>query len=192
MNLLGTILTGIGLGIGLAMDAFAVSMSNGLKCNKIGLSKTILIAFTFAFFQAAMPLIGYFVGHVFISYIEKFLPWIALLLLGFLGVKMIIDALKNDKEEQDECCRLLTFKLLIVQAIATSIDALSTGLTFSDFTVIYAIICVLVIGIITFVICFAGVYIGKKFGTKLSSYSDLLGGIVLLVIGIVIFIKGII
>ena len=188
-----TILTGLGLGVGLAMDAFAVSMSNGLKCNKIGLSKTILIALTFAIFQAVMPLIGYFVGHAFISYIEKFLPWIALALLSFLGIKMIVDAIKEKgNEEKDLCCVRLTFKLLIIQAIATSIDALSTGLTFSNFNVFHAVLCVLIIGLITFIICFIGVFIGKKFGTKLSSYSDILGGVILVLIGIIIFIKGMI
>ena len=192
--MIDVIILGLALGVGLAMDAFAVSMSNGLNDQKMKVNKIILIAGMFALFQGVMPLIGYFVGHVFLQYIEKFIPWIALLLLGFLGGKMIIDGIKCRKEKEEECdCQennKLTFKILIVQAIATSIDALSTGVTFSDFTVMDAIFCVIIIAVITFFICYIGVLIGKKFGNKLSKYSDFIGGSVLILIGIEIFIKG--
>ena len=188
------IITGLGLGIGLAMDAFAVSMSNGLKENNMKIAKMLLIALTFAIFQGVMPLIGYFVGHSFIKYIEKFVPWIALILLLFLGVKMIIDGIKSikEKKEEEQEIKKLTIKVLLVQAIATSIDALSTGVAFSNYQIIEAIICVLIIALVTFIICYLGVIIGKHFGTKLSNYADIFGGVILIIIGLEIFIKGMI
>ena len=190
------ILTGIGLGIGLAMDAFAVSMSNGLKENKMKLKKILLIAITFGVFQGVMPLIGYLVGYSLIDYIDKFVPWIALALLGFLGIKMIIDGIKEIKEgnKDDEVCpceNCLSIKVLLVQAIATSIDALSAGLSFSNYKLIDAVIVVSIVAIITTIICVAGVYIGKKFGTKLSKYASFIGGAILIIIGIEIFLTGI-
>lgn len=188
------IFTGIGLGVGLAMDAFAVSMSNGLKENKMKFSKVLLIAFVFGLFQGVMPLIGYLVGNSFVKYIEKFIPFIALALLFFLGIKMIIDFVKERKEKKNECeCdnKKLTFKVLIVQAIATSIDALSTGLAFSDYNIYDALIVVSLIAIITFILCVIGVFIGKKFGTLISCYATLIGGIILILIGLEIFITGI-
>lgn len=188
------IFTGIGLGVGLAMDAFAVSMSNGLKENKMKFSKVLLIAFVFGLFQGVMPLIGYLVGNSFVKYIEKFIPFIALALLGFLGIKMIIDFVKERKEKKNVCeCdnKKLTFKVLIVQAIATSIDALSTGLAFSDYNIYDALIVVSLIAIITFILCVIGVFIGKKFGTLISCYATLIGGIILILIGLEIFITGI-
>lgn len=188
------IFTGIGLGVGLAMDAFAVSMSNGLKESKMKLSKVLLIAFMFGLFQGVMPLIGYLVGNSFVKYIEKFIPFIALALLSFLGIKMIIDFVKERKENNEQCNiveQKLTFKVLIVQAIATSIDALSTGLAFSDYNIYDALIVVGLIAIITFVLCIIGVFIGKKFGTLIRCYATLIGGIILILIGLEIFITGI-
>lgn len=190
------ILTGIGLGIGLAMDAFAVSMSNGLKENKMKLKKILLIAITFGIFQGVMPLIGYLVGYSLIDYIDKFVPWIALALLGFLGIKMIIDGIKEIKEgnKDDEVCpceNCLSIKVLLVQAIATSIDALSAGLSFSNYKLIDAVIVVSIVAIITTIICIVGVYIGKKFGTKLSKYASFIGGAILIIIGLEIFLTGI-
>lgn len=190
------ILTGIGLGIGLAMDAFAVSMSNGLKENKMKLNKILLIAITFGLFQGIMPLIGYLVGSAFIEYIDRFIPWIALALLSFLGIKMIIDSIKEHKngnkdDEVTPCESCLSIKVLLIQAIATSIDALSAGLSFSNYKLYEAIIVVSLITIITTIICIAGVYIGKKFGTKLSKYAGYLGGSILIIIGLEIFLTGI-
>ena len=187
------IITGILLGIGLAMDAFAVSVSDGLKESNIKIKKAILIAFMFALFQLAMPLIGYFVGHAFVSYIDKFIPYIALLLLGFLGTKMIVEFVK--KLKCPECIiekETITLKVILIQAVATSIDALSTGLTFCNYNVMDAILCVSIIGVVTFVICLFGVYIGKKSQTILTKYADLVGGIILILIGLEIFIMGII
>lgn len=190
------ILTGIGLGIGLAMDAFAVSMSNGLKENKMKLKKILLIAITFGVFQGVMPLIGYLVGFSLIEYIDKFVPWIALTLLSFLGIKMIIDGIKEIKEgnKDDEvtpCESCLSTKVLLVQAVATSIDALSAGLSFSNYNIYEALIVVGFIAVLTTIICIAGVYIGKKFGTKLSKYAAFIGGSILIIIGLEIFLTGI-
>ena len=127
------------LGIGLAMDACAVSMANGMREPKMKINKIILIAFMFGLFQGLMPLIGYFIGHAILSIIEKFIPWIAFVLLLFVGIKMIIETVKgNDDETNDKA--LLTFKTLLVQGVATSIDALSVGLTFADYSVSLAII----------------------------------------------------
>ncbi len=181
------ITTSIFLGIGLAMDACSVSMANGLNEPKMKLGKVLLISIMFGFFQAAMPLLGYFVGSAVLQYIEKFIPWIALGLLLFVGGKMIIDGIKG---EEDEEAKALTFKVLIVQAIATSIDALSVGFTIADYTIIQALVCTLIIAVVTFGICVGGVYIGKKFGTKLGSKAVILGGIILICIGLEIFISG--
>lgn len=176
------------LGAGLAMDACAVSMANGLKEPKMKINKTILIAFIFGFFQALMPLIGYFVGHAILDLIEKFIPWIAFVLLLFVGIKMIIEAVKgNDDETNDQA--LLTFKTLLVQGVATSIDALSVGLTFADYSVSLAIISALIIAVVTFIISFVAVFIGKKFGTKFGSKAEIAGGIILILIGIEIFVE---
>ena len=132
------ITTSIFLGIGLAMDACSVSMANGLNEPKMKLGKVLLISIMFGFFQAAMPLLGYFVGSAVLQYIEKFIPWIALGLLLFVGGKMIIDGIKGEEEEE---AKALTFKVLIVQAIATSIDALSVGFTIADYKIIQALVC---------------------------------------------------
>jgi putative Mn2+ efflux pump MntP len=169
-------------------------MSNGLKESKMRFSKVLLIAFMFGLFQGVMPLIGYLVGNSFVKYIEKFIPFIALALLSFLGIKMIIDFVKERKENNEQCNiveQKLTFKVLIVQAIATSIDALSTGLAFSDYNIYDALIVVGLIAIITFVLCVIGVFIGKKFGTLIRCYATLIGGIILILIGLEIFITGI-
>ncbi len=177
------------LGIALAMDACAVSMANGLNEPNMKKRKIVLIAFMFAFFQALMPLIGYFIGHAILQYIEKFIPWIALILLCFLGGKMLFEGFK--KEEDNEA-KVLTFATLFVQAIATSIDALSVGLTIAEYSIGEAVICALIIATITFILSFASVFIGKKFGTKLGNKAEMLGGIILIGIGIEIFISGLI
>ena len=185
------IIRGLALGVGLAMDAFAVSMSNGLKDSKMNVAKALLIALTFALFQGVMPYIGYLLGHVFISYIEKFIPIIALVLLSFLGIKMIVDSIKSKKDKEDSKeYKGLTIKLLLIQAVATSIDALSTGITFADYTYLNALLCVSIIAVVTFIICILGVYIGKKFGVIFANKADIIGGVILIIIGLEIFIKG--
>lgn len=183
-------ITSLLLGVGLAMDACAVSMANGLKESNMKLSKILFISFMFGLFQGLMPLIGYLIGCQFICYISKFIPWIALLILGFLGTKMIIGSLSKE-EEKDNQEELLTIKIIIIQTIATSIDALTVGLTIADYTLIEAIITSLVVCIVTFGICIGGHYIGKKFGDKLGKKAELIGGIILVLIGLEIFISGI-
>lgn len=182
------IITSILLGIGLAMDACAVSMANGLKEPKMKVNKILLIAFVFGIFQGLMPLLGYIVGSNILNKIDWIIPWIALFLLGFIGGKMIYDGLHE--EDNAECCHTLTFKLLIIQAIATSIDALSVGVSISNYILFDAIICVSIITVVTFIICFIGVFIGKKFGDSLGNKAEILGGIILIAIGIEIYITG--
>lgn len=181
------IITSIFLGIGLAMDACAVSMANGLKENKMKLNKIIFIALMFGLFQGAMPLIGYLVGSQILTKFEWIIPWAALGILGYLGGKMVYDGIKGEEEVDDKS---LTFKIIFIQAIATSIDALSVGFTISDYKLIEALVCVGCIAIITFAICVAAVFIGKKFGTKLGNKAILIGGIILILIGLEIFISG--
>lgn len=183
------------LGLGLAMDACAVSMANGLKepCMKVG--KITLIALLFAFFQAIMPLIGWVCVHTVVEKFEVFgkaIPFIALALLGFIGGKMLYEGV-NDKFEEGEqcCCKPLTFWALIVQAVATSIDALSVGFTIANYNFTQALVSVGVIALVTFLVCFVAVFLGKKFGTKLGNKATILGGLILFGIGIEIFISGV-
>lgn len=181
------------LGVGLAMDAFSVSLANGLNEPKMRKSKMGLIALTFAFFQAAMPLIGFFCVHTVVEYFksfEKFIPWIALILLCYIGGSMLVDGIKN-KDGDDENVKKLTFATLMMQGVATSIDALSVGFTIASYNFFMALVSALIIALVTFVICVAGLLIGKKFGTKLSNKATIFGGIILILIGIEIFVTGI-
>ena len=179
-------------GVGLAMDAFSVSMANGLNEPNMKRSKTFGIAGTFAFFQIAMPLIGWVCIHtiasIFTSF-QKFIPWIALILLLYIGGKMLIEGIKNRNGTSDEEAAV-GIGALMVQGIATSIDALSVGFTIADYSFINALVESLIIGIVTFGICMAGLFIGKKFGTKLAGKASILGGVILIGIGIEIFISG--
>lgn len=186
---MGYILQSFSLGVGLAMDACAVSMTNGLSVPNMKKSKMLFIAFTFALFQALMPLIGYFAGQLFVDFISVFVPYIALLLLLFIGINMLIEGFKKDCE--CEKCSALTFKKVILQAIATSIDALSVGITIISYTVFEAVISALIIGVVTFVLCFISIIIGKKFGDSLGNKAKILGGIILIIIGIEIFVSGV-
>lgn len=184
------------LGIGLAMDAFSVSLANGL--NEVTMSKKKMcgIAGTYAFFQAIMPMTGWICVHTIVEYFkktQKFIPWIALILLLYIGGKMIIEAIKNSKDEAEieERKKHLTFKTLLIQGIATSIDALSVGFTISDYTWIFALVSSIIIASVTFAICFLGLDLGKKIGTKLSDKAQIVGGLILIGIGTEIFVKGI-
>lgn len=187
------ILTAIGLGFGLAMDAFSVSLANGLHEPKMKLPRVVLIAGTFAIFQGLMPMIGWVlvttVAHYFTA-LEAFIPWIAFGLLGYIGGKMIFDGIKC-KESEDENCGRLTFGILLVQGIATSIDAMSGGVQMAadkyQFTDV--LISVAIISALTFAICVAGIYIGKVFGTKLANKASIFGGAILVIIGIIILVK---
>ena len=178
------------LGVGLAMDAFSVSLANGLNEPKMKTPKIFSVAGIFALFQAAMPLIGWICVHTVVQYFswfEKLIPWIALALLSYIGGKMLYDSIKNKNKESDDV-KKVGLAALIVQGIATSIDALSVGFTIASYDLKEALLAVLVIAVVTFFICFSGVLIGKKFGTKLAGKAGVLGGAILIFIGLEIFI----
>lgn len=181
------------LGTGLAMDAFSVSMVNGLKEPKMPLRKMNLIAGVYAFFQFAMPMTGWICVHTILTYFKKFetfIPWIALILLLYIGGKMLIEGIRKTEEDTADNSAL-TFSTLIIQGIATSIDALSVGFTIANYALLMAVICSLIIAAVTYIISITGIVIGKKVGTKLSSKAAVLGGVILIAIGIEIFIKGV-
>ncbi len=180
------------LGVGLAMDAFSVSLANGLNEPKMRKRRMALIAGVFAGFQAIMPFIGWLCVHTVLQYFqifEKFIPWIALILLGYIGGNMLKEGIQNHEEEIEK--QKLGFKLLLVQGIATSIDALSVGFTIAEYGLLMAVVAALIIGILTFFICFFGIALGKKFGTVFSNKATIMGGIILIVIGLEIFITGV-
>ena len=179
------------LGVGLAMDAFSVSMANGLNEPDMKRSRMAAMAGVFGSFQFLMPMIGWFCIHTIVQYFnafEKCIPWIALILLLYIGGKMLIEGICGT--EDDEQTGVGAFALFI-QGVATSIDALSVGFTIADYDLIMALVCSIIIAIVTFFICITGVKIGKTFGTRLASKSQLLGGMILIAIGLEIFIKGI-
>ncbi len=181
--------TSIMLGVGLAMDAFSVSLANGLNESKMRAGKMCGVAGLFAFFQGLMPLLGWICIHTIVqifSSFEKMIPWIALVLLCYIGIKMLIDGIKCKGCEPE--LRAVTFGALIVQGIATSIDALSVGFTIAEYALMEAILAAVMIAAVTFVICFAGIVIGKKVGTKLAGKAGIFGGIILIIIGLEIFI----
>lgn len=203
--MIGLLLTAAGLGAGLAMDAFSMSLADGLHEPKMSRPRICLLAGVFALFQFAMPMIGWFCVHTAASYFESIqpvIPFIALGLLLFIGGKMLWEGLRPCKCEEVETpegetltvceCPVtrLGFGALIVQGIATSIDALSVGFTISEYNALEALLACLVIGVLTFGICAAGVAIGKKFGTKLEQKAAVFGGVILIAIGIKIFIEG--
>ena len=179
------------LGVGLAMDAFSVSLANGLNEPCMKTRKMTGVAGIFALFQAAMPLLGWVCVHTVVQYFsafEKLIPWIALLLLCYIGGKMLYDSLKSPCECEE--CPGVGLKALLVQGVATSIDALSVGFTIAEYNLLEALLAVALIGGVTFFICFAGLYIGKKAGTRLAGKAGILGGVILIIIGIEIFVTG--
>ena len=180
------------LGVGLAMDAFSVSLANGLNEPTMKKSRMSLIAGTFAFFQFLMPLIGWLcvttVTEYFVAF-EKFIPWLAFALLGFIGGKMLYDGIKCKGCECEETSAV-GFFALIVQGIATSIDALSVGFTIANHDFIHALVSCIIIAVVTFGICIGGVFIGKRFGTKLTGKANIFGGVILILIGIEILLTG--
>ena len=183
-------ITNIVLGVGLAMDAFSVSLANGLNESKMKTHRMCLVAGVFAVFQFVMPLIGWVcvsaVANLF-EVFRKFIPWIALILLSYIGGKMLYEGIIN-KENEDEK-PAVSFKDLLVQGVATSIDALSVGFTISNYKFVEAALACLLIEIVTFIICFGGLHIGKKAGTKLAGKASILGGVILIFIGLEILIS---
>ena len=190
----GLIATGACLGAGLAMDAFSVSLANGLNEPKMKKGRMCAIAGVFTFFQFAMPMIGWFfvtrLANLFCAF-EKFIPWIALALLCYIGGSMIYESL-SQKEKEEEEAAAVGVGGLILQGIATSIDALSVGFTVSNYEWYEALVCCLIIAVMTFAICMGGLVIGKKSGTKLADKAGILGGVILILIGLEVFITGII
>lgn len=181
------------LGVGLAMDAFSVSLANGL--NEHGMKKRRMcgIAGIFSLFQFAMPMIGWVCVATVVQYFrafEDFIPWIALALLGFIGGKMLYEGIKSKDSSEEKPAASLT--ALLVQGVATSIDALSVGFTIADYNVFEALLACLLIGVVTFFICYCGIEIGKRAGTALAGKAGIFGGAILIFIGIEIFITGII
>lgn len=180
------------LGVGLAMDAFSVSLANGLNEPAMRKKKMCAVAGVFAFFQALMPMVGWVCVHTIVQYFrafEKFIPWIALILLLFIGGKMLLEGIKNNDEETEKS--KVGLAALFVQGVATSIDALSVGFTIAEYGPLMAVVCAFIIAAVTFVICMAGLVIGKKFGTKFSNKAAIFGGAILIVIGLEIFVMGV-
>ena len=186
-------------GIGLAMDAFSVSLANGLKCPSMKQRTMIKIAVVFSIFQGIMPLTGWFfvtrLVNIF-NAVTPFIPYVALILLCYIGGKMLYDGLKPDGDGCDcECDKeaptvaALTLGALLIQGVATSIDALSVGFTIADLGFTMALLEAAIISVVTFGICYSGIVIGKKFGTKLADKAAILGGVILIAIGFEIFIS---
>ena len=191
---LGFIITSLGFGIALAMDAFSVSLANGLHEPKMKKFRMCGIAGIFSFFQCIMPLIGWVCVHTILSYFnefEKFIPYIALALLGYIGGKMLYEGITSKDEEESEGVGVVSFAGLLVQGVATSIDALSVGLDIGEYGLLEALLCCLLIAFVTFFICMGGLILGKKVGTKLAGKAAILGGAILLFIGLEIFVTGV-
>lgn len=178
------------LGIGLAMDAFSVSIANGLNDPKMSIKRALGISGVFAFFQALMPMIGWVLVHTLLGFFDAFgkaIPFISLALLGFIGGKMLYEGVTQKEEQHEE--KPLSLWLLVAQGIATSIDALSVGFTIAEYTLLPAIVCSLVIAVVTLGICFVGVKIGNRVGEHFSSKATIFGGAILIFIGIEIFVS---
>ena len=180
------------LGIGLAMDAFSVSLASGLRQPDMPGRRMCLVAGIFGVFQALMPLLGWVCVHTVVQRFrsfEAFIPWIALALLGWIGGKMLLEGIRGGEEEHSAGgAGLMT---LLVQGVATSIDALSVGFTIADYDWPMALVCCLIIAAVTFVICLGGICLGKKFGVRLAGRASILGGSILIFICLEIFFTGI-
>ena len=187
------ILNSIFLGFGLALDAFSVSVADAMANPGMKKRRKFSIALTFSVFQTLMPLIGWICVKTIadkFTIFQKAVPYIALILLAYIGIKMIIESRKGG-EEENEGVAALTFATLIIQGVATSIDALSVGFTIADYSSLEALVSTLIIGITTFIICIFGLELGKKVGKAFSDKATLFGGCILIIIGLEIFIKGV-
>ena len=173
------------ISIGLAMDAFAVSVCKGVQIKKLDYNKMIIVGLYFGSFQAIMPTIGYLLGTTFDDLVTQIDHWIAFVLLSFIGLKMIKETLKKEESNINE---KLDLKTMLVLAIATSIDALAVGITFA-FLNVNLILSILIIGIITFLISIIGVKIGNKFGNKYEKKAEFVGGLILILLGFKILLE---
>ena len=184
------ILTAIGLAFGLAMDAFSIAVANGLNEPKMKLGRACGIAATFGIFQGVMPMIGWIAVHTVLQYfksLQTYIPIVAMILLSYIGIKMIIDGVKH-KCGDEEVSGRLTFGMLLVQGVATSIDALSVGFVIAEYTAIEAILSAIIIAALTFVICLVGIKIGNIVGCRFAGKASIFGGIILVIIGLEILI----
>ncbi len=189
MRTLTFILNSILLGVGLAMDAFSVSIVNGMQDTKMSGAKARRIAGVFAFFQFLMPMAGWLCVHTVVtvfSAVEPFIPWVALGLLTYIGGGMILKALRGGEKEE---IRELGKGTLLVQGVATSIDALSVGFTIAEYGWVQALTASLLIALVTYIICRIGVSLGRRAGDRLQSRAMLLGGVILVGIGIEILVR---
>ena len=175
----------LGIGIGLAMDSSAVSICKGLSMKKIDLKKALIIATYFAIFHVLMIILGYFLGSTFASFIQKIDHWLAFILLLIIGGEMIKESFEDDQEKIND---KVDFKTMLILSIAISIDALALGITFAFFEV-NLLLATLIVGVITFVFSIIGTIIGNKFGNKLSNKAQILGGIILILIGLKILLE---
>ena len=167
------------IGIGLSMDAFAVSVCKSLSLKKMNWKSAVIISIYFGLFQAIMPVLGYFLGTTFERFVTTIDHWIAFILLCIIGGSMLREAVDNEDEKKND---KLDFKTMIILAIATSIDALAVGITFAFFNV-NVLVSSLIIGIITFIISIFGVKIGNKFGDKYQNKAEFFGGAILIILG---------
>jgi len=173
------------IGIGLAMDAFAVAICKGLSMKKYYIKKAIIIALYFGLFQAIMPLIGYFLGVTFQDVVVSIDHWVAFILLGSIGVKMLKESFESESDDRNDN---LDIKTMLILSIATSIDAFAVGITLAFLkTNIFSSI--IIIGIITFILAIVGVKIGNKFGDRLQNKAEIAGGIILIIIGLKILLE---
>ena len=180
-----SLILAVSYGFGLAMDAFAVAICKGLSMKQINYRHSLIIAFFFGAFQAIMPLAGYFLGSTFKDYIISVDHWVAFALLCYIGGKMVWESIRSGSGEEACCeCMVLDIKELFMLALATSIDALAIGITFSFDKSINIYFDSSVIGITTFIIAFAGVIIGNKFGSRYKKRAEICGGIILIILGI--------
>ncbi len=188
------VLNSLGLGVGLAMDAFSVSLANGLAEPYMKTGKMCGVAGVFGLFQGLMPMLGWILVHSVLSYFtaaEAAIPYVALALLAFIGGKMIYDGVRHKPAgEEGVEARRIGLVMLLVQGLATSIDALSVGVTIADYDLFHALFCATLVALVTFMICLVGLFLGKKFGTRLAGKAELLGGVILVAIGLEIFLTG--
>lgn len=178
------------LGVGLAMDAFSVSVANGLSEPRMRPLKSVAVAGTYSFFQLLMPMLGWLLVRTVVGWfgmVERFVPYVALVLLLYIGIKMIVECLRGKEDAQT---RRLTVPALLIQGIATSIDALSVGFTIAEYELVMALLAAAIIGAVTFVICSLGLYIGRRFGS-IFKHAEVVGGVILIAIGIEIFVKNV-
>ena len=174
------------IAVGLSADSFAVSVSNGFSRHHLKFKNNFLIALSFAGFQAFMPLLGWLLGSSFAENIKAADHWVAFGLLSFIGIKMIYESFHKDKEDNSE--KSLNVLTIIVQSLATSIDALIVGISFAFIKVnIYE--SAVIIGLVTMLFSLAGFCIGKKYGKRISNYAEIIGGIILILLGIKILIE---